>query len=35
MRLPPVVALTPDECAAWLAPSFQHYLTGEPASGMA
>jgi AcrR family transcriptional regulator len=32
LLLPPVVALSPDECAAWLAPSLQHYLTGAPAS---
>jgi AcrR family transcriptional regulator len=30
LELPPVVALTPDEVAAWLAPVLQHYLTGRP-----
>jgi AcrR family transcriptional regulator len=29
LELPPVVALTPDELAAWLAPVLQHYLTGK------
>ncbi|MFC0038659.1 TetR/AcrR family transcriptional regulator [Actinomadura rayongensis] len=28
LRLPPVVALTRDEAVAWLAPTFQRYLTG-------
>jgi AcrR family transcriptional regulator len=28
LELPPVVALTPDELAAWLSPVLQHYLTG-------
>lgn len=30
LELPPVVALTADEVAAWLAPVLQHYLTGKP-----
>jgi AcrR family transcriptional regulator len=30
LELPPVVALSPDEMAAWLAPVLQHYLTGRP-----
>jgi hypothetical protein len=29
LELPPVVALTPDEIAGWLAPVLQHYLTGK------
>jgi AcrR family transcriptional regulator len=29
LELPPVVALTPDELAAWLSPVLQHYLTGK------
>ncbi|GIE82860.1 TetR family transcriptional regulator [Actinoplanes philippinensis] len=33
LRLPPVVTLSPDEAAAWLAPTIQHYLTGEAAAG--
>ncbi|MFI6076290.1 TetR family transcriptional regulator [Actinoplanes sp. NPDC051343] len=28
LELPPVVALTTDELAAWLSPVLQHYLTG-------
>lgn len=28
LELPPVVALTADELAAWLSPVLQHYLTG-------
>jgi len=27
LRLPPVVAMTPDEAAAWLGPTIQRYLT--------
>jgi AcrR family transcriptional regulator len=27
LELPPVVAMTPDEVIAWLAPTVQHYLT--------
>lgn len=30
LRLPPVVAMSPDEVAAWIAPVIQHYLTGTP-----
>lgn len=30
LQLPPVVAMTPDEVAAWIAPVIQHYLTGGP-----
>lgn len=30
LRLPPVVAMTPAELAAWLGPTFQRYLTGAP-----
>jgi AcrR family transcriptional regulator len=30
LELPPVVALSADEIAAWLAPVLQHYLTGSP-----
>jgi AcrR family transcriptional regulator len=30
LRFPPVVALTREECVAWLAPTFQRYLTETP-----
>ena len=30
LELPPVVAMPPDEVAAWLAPVVQFYLTGSP-----
>jgi hypothetical protein len=30
VHLPPVVAMTPAEIAAWIAPTFQRYLTGAP-----
>lgn len=30
LRLPPVVAMTADEVATWIAPVIQHYLTGRP-----
>jgi AcrR family transcriptional regulator len=30
LELPPVVAMSADEVAAWLAPVLQHYLTGRP-----
>ncbi|GIF39971.1 TetR family transcriptional regulator [Actinoplanes xinjiangensis] len=33
LRLPPVVGLTPEEAAAWLAPTIQRYLTGEAQAG--
>ncbi|WP_155885086.1 hypothetical protein [Actinomadura flavalba] len=28
LRMPPVAALSPAEAVAWLAPTFQRYLTG-------
>lgn len=31
LRLPAVVAMTPDEIVAWLSPAVRHYLTGRPA----
>ena len=33
LRLPPVVAMTPDEVADWLGPTIQRYLTA-PAPGL-
>jgi AcrR family transcriptional regulator len=30
VRLPPIVDMTADELAAWIAPTLQHYLTGTP-----
>jgi AcrR family transcriptional regulator len=30
LRLPPIVAMTPDEIITWIAPTFQRYLTGTP-----
>jgi AcrR family transcriptional regulator len=30
VRLPPVVAMTPTELVAWLAPTLQRYLVGSP-----
>jgi len=33
LKLPPIVAMTHDELVAWLSPTVQHYLTGQPARG--
>lgn len=30
LRLPPIVAMTPDEIVTWIAPTLQRYLTGTP-----
>ena len=30
LKLPPVVAMSRDEVAAWLGPTIQRYLTGQP-----
>ncbi|MDO3705489.1 TetR family transcriptional regulator [Micromonospora sp. C28SCA-DRY-2] len=32
VRLPPVVAMTPEELVGWVAPTLQRYLTGQPAN---
>jgi AcrR family transcriptional regulator len=33
LRLPPIVAMTPEEIVRWIAPTFQRYLTGARPSG--
>jgi hypothetical protein len=31
VRLPPVVEMAPEDVVAWVGPTLQRYLTGEPA----